>query len=160
MVGRRTVRSAAALGAAAAAALALAGCAGMGGSSPAAGGGRAAVRSRCADESFPIYFARGSAELTDPARTVIASASNRIAGCRVTAVDVRGIALPDEAGAAADTGLTQNRADNVARALAAAGLPAPAFDVQIAGSSRPPMRPNRREPLARRTEVVLHAAPA
>ncbi len=159
MVGRRTVRTAAMMGVVlAAAGLSLAGCGSLGGSAPAPG--RAAVSGRCADESFPIYFARGSAELTEPARTVIASASSRIAGCRITAVDVRGISLPDEAGARADAAITQSRADNVARALAAAGLPAPAFDVQIAGSSRPPMRPNRREPLARRTEVVLHATPA
>ena len=116
-----------------------------------------AVRSRCADESFPIYFARGSAELTEPAKLVIGSASNRIAGCRITAVDVRGIAAPDAPGVVADTSLTQSRADNVARALAAAGLPSPAFDVQLSGSTRPSSRPNRREPLARRTEVILHA---
>ncbi len=120
---------------------------------------RLAARTRCADESFPIYFARGSAELTEPARQVIGSASGRIAGCRVTAVDVRGIAAPDAPGTAADGGLTQSRADNVAKALAAAGLPAPAFDVELANSSRPAGRPGRNEPLPRRTEVVLHARP-
>ena len=119
-----------------------------------------AVKSRCADESFPIYFARGSADLSEPARLVIGSASNRIAGCGITAVDVRGIALPDAPGAAADASLTQRRAENVAKALASAGLPEPAFDVQVAGSTRAPTRPDRREPLARRTEVVLHAQPA
>lgn len=156
MSGRRMVWTAAGL-AAATVALGLAGCADMG--APRVPG-PAALRGRCADESFPIYFARGSAELTEAAQTVIASASRRVTGCRITAVDVRGIAAPDAPGAAADTGLTQSRADNVAKALAGAGLPAPAFDVQIAGSARPPTRSNRREPLARRTEVVLHATPA
>lgn len=116
-------------------------------------------KSRCADESFPVYFARGSAELNEAARQVIGSASNRVAGCRISSVDVLGIAAPDSPGGATDAALTQSRADAVARALAAAGLPAPAFDVQVAGSTRPPMRPNRREPLPRRTEVVLHASP-
>ena len=137
-------------------ALGAAGCSSTGAApSPRAG----LVASRCADESFPIYFARGSAELNEAARLVIGSASNRITGCRIAAVDVTGIAVAD-AGGAADPKLTQSRADSVAAALAAAGLPAPAFDVQVAGSTRPPMRPNRNEPLARRTEVTLHATPA
>lgn len=137
-------------------ALGAAGCASTGMGAPS----RAAlVKSRCADESFPIYFARGSADLNDAARQVIGSASNRVAGCRITAVDVMGIATPDAPGGGTQASLTQSRAESVARALAAAGLPEPAFDVQIAGSTRPPMRPNRGEPLARRTEVVLHASP-
>lgn len=124
---------------------------------PRSASGPTAASGRCGDESFPIYFARGSAELSEPARRVIGSASNRVAGCRITAVDVRGIGLPDAPGASANAALTQSRADNVARALAAAGLPSPAFDVQIAGSARAPTRANRSEPLSRRTEVVLHA---
>lgn len=116
------------------------------------------VVGRCSDERFPIYFARGSADLPAEARTVIKSASNRIVGCRVTAVDVVGMSAP-EAGGPVDAALTQRRADNVAQALAAAGLPAPAFDVQVSGARRLPPA-GEHTPLARRTEVVLHAEPS
>ena len=137
-------------------ALALGACASM--SAPRAGA-PVAVKGRCADESFPIYFAKGSAELSEPARLVIGSASGRIAGCRITAVDVTGISAPDAPGAPANAELTERRAQVVAQALVAAGLPKPAFDVQVAHSERAPIRSGGREPLSRRTEVVLHARP-
>ena len=157
MGGRATSGRTSAATAAGLAALATlaAGCADL--RAPAAGRGPA-VAGRCSDERFPIYFARGSADLAPEAQTVIRSASSRVSGCRITQVDVVGMSAP-EAGAPVDAALTQRRADNVARALAAAGLPAPAFDVQVAGARRLPPA-GERTPLARRTEVVLHAEPS
>lgn len=125
---------------------------------PPPGGRTAAAAARCDDERFPIYFARGSADLAPEAQTVIRSASNRVAGCRIAAVDVVGMSAP-EAGAPVDPALTQRRADAVARALAAAGLPSPAFDIQVSGARRLPPA-GERTPLATRTEVVLHAEPS
>ena len=145
----------AALAALAAAGAVTAGCADMGGGSHSA---VAAGSARCADERFPVYFARGSAELQGDSRTVILTASHRVSGCRITAVDVTGVAAPDAAGRTADPALTQKRADTVAQALALAGLPTPSFDVQVAGAPAAPA--GERTPSPRRTEVVLHATPA
>ncbi len=133
-----------------------AGCADIGSSGRTAAASPAAAR--CADERFPVYFTPGSAELPAAAREVIRTASNRVSGCRIAAVDVTGVASPDAAGRAADPALTQKRADAVAQALAQAGLPTPSFDVQAAGA--PPHAAGVRTPMARRTEVVLHARPA
>ena len=130
-------------------ALAAAGCADTGGGAPRPVAATATA-TRCTDERFPIYFAQGSAELPPGAREVIRSASNRVSGCRIKAVDVVGVA-------AADAALTRRRVDVVTQALAAAGLPSPTFDVQVTGAASPP---GPRAPLARRTEVVLHAVPA
>ena len=136
-------------------ALLACGCADM---RPPSSAGAEAVAGRCSDQHFPIYFQRGSADLAPEAQSVIRSASSRVSGCRITGVDVTGMSAP-EAGGPVDAVLTQRRADNVARALAAAGLPPPAFDVQVSGARRLPAA-GERTPLARRTEVVLHAEPS
>ncbi len=152
MNGRAWTGAAMALSAAAAL---TAGCAGTGGppmrAPPAAGG-------RCADVTLQVYFAPGSAELTGPARDLIRSAANRVAGCRIGGVDVTGVGAPDAAGRPLDAVLTQKRADAVAQALASAGLPGPTFDIQVAGGAAAPA--GSRTPLSRRTEVVVHARPA
>lgn len=138
------------------AALAAAACADMKPMHPM----KASVASRrCADESFPIYFESGSDQLTGVAKQVISSASNRVQGCRITAVDVLGLA-DAEGGAEANLELSRRRATTVASALAAAGLPAPAFDIQAAGAAGATTARGRPEPMRRRTEVVLHAVPA
>ncbi len=117
----------------------------------------AQAAARCADERFPIYFASGSAELRPESREVVRTASGRLSGCRVTAVDVTGVAVSDAEGAAIDPALVRRRADAVGLALSQAGLPSPSFDVEIAGMARPAS--GVRAPLSRRTEVVLHAQP-
>ena len=143
------------VGVAAAAAMAMlaAGCADMGAKpSP-------ALARRCSDTRFPIYFQPGSDQLTQPGRDVIALQARRMGPCKVTAVDVVGLADAD-APAGDSLGLSQRRAAQVAQALAAAGLPAPAFDIQALGSEGAVTAAGRKAPLHRRAEVVLHAAPA
>ncbi len=118
-----------------------------------------ALARRCADTRFPIYFQPGSDQLTQPGRDVIALQARRMAPCKVTSVDVVGLADAD-APAGDGLELSQRRAAQVAQALAAAGLPAPAFDIQALGSAGAIAPGGRKAPLHRRAEVVLHAAPA
>lgn len=138
--------------------LAAAGCAATSPPAPAPASAAARAALRCADERFPVYFARGSAEMRPESHEVVRTASGRLGGCRVTAVDVTGVAIADAAGQPVDPALVRRRADAVALALSQAGLPAPNFDVEIAGMAR--TASGVRAPLARRTEVVLHAQPA
>lgn len=119
----------------------------------------ATVARRCADTRFPIYFQPGSDALTQPGRDVIMLQARRMAPCKVTAVDVVGLADAD-ASPGDSLDLSQRRAAQVAQALAAAGLPAPAFDIQAMGSAGAVTATGRKAPLHRRAEVVLHAAPA
>jgi outer membrane protein OmpA-like peptidoglycan-associated protein len=92
---------------------------------------------RCADVDFPIYFAKGSAELSAPARQVIANGGRQAARCMVAAVQVVGLADykgPAEAGLE----LSRRRAEQVAIALARAGLPVPSFGLVAAGGAAAP----------------------
>jgi peptidoglycan-associated lipoprotein len=100
----------------------------------------------CADFSFPIYFETASESLTGAARQEIAYAAERVKGCKLGPVAVLGLA----------------DADGPARRnlvlLAAAGLPAPTFDIQALGEQGA-LTPQGKEPLRRRTEVVIRASP-
>ncbi len=143
------------MAAAAAITVLAAGCVDTGAKPPPA----SALARRCSDTRFPIYFQPGSDQLTQPGRDVIALQARRMGPCKVTAVDVVGLADAD-APAANSLELSQRRAAQVAQALAAAGLPAPAFDIQALGSAGAVTPSGRKAPLHRRAEVVLHAAPA
>ena len=130
--------------------LVLAGCAG-------APLGRKAIAPSCADFSFPIYFETSSDQLTAAARLVTADAVARVKGCRVGEVMVLGLADADGA-AQRNLALSRRRADTVAKALKAGGLPAPVFDIEAAGENGALTAAGRPEPLRRRTEVVIRAA--
>ena len=134
--------------------LSLAGCA----SKPLAP--MAAVsRPACTDVVFPIYFAQGSDQLTPTAGQVIGSQAAEVRGCRIGYVSVLG--LTDAAGGTAkNLDLSKRRATTVAKALAAAGLPAPKFEVNGAGESGALSDSGRPVPLRRKTEVVIHALPS
>lgn len=113
---------------------------------------------RCADQTVQIYFEPQSAELTREARMVIDQAASGAAACRVTAVDVVG--LSDAAGAPdANLDLSRKRADAVAAALAANGLPPAAFKVQAAGQAGAVTDDGKTRPVRRRADVTLHLSP-
>ncbi len=117
-----------------------------------------AGRPVCTDVVFPIYFAAKSDELTPTAGQVISSQAALVHGCRIGYVSVLG--LTDSAGGAAQNlDLSKRRADAVAKALAAAGLPAPKFEVSGAGETGALTDSGRPVPLRRKTEVVIHALP-
>lgn len=112
----------------------------------------------CIDQTVQIYFEPESAELTREARMVIDQAAAASAPCRVTAVDVVGLA--DAQGAPdANMQLSRKRADAVAAALAANGLPPAAFTVGAAGQAGAVTADGKTAPLRRRADVTLHLAP-
>lgn len=111
----------------------------------------------CADFNFPIYFEKGSDQLTAPARQEITYAAARVKGCKLGAVQVLGLADADGR-AHRNLVLSHQRAVVVAEALAAYGLPAPSFDIEAIGESGAVTPGGEPEPLRRRTEVVIRAS--
>ncbi len=118
---------------------------------------KTAVVSTCATARFPIYFAKGSDGLSDQAREAIRAGADLVRTCKVTEVDVFGLASADGP-AAVDLALSKRRAANVAQALAAAGLPEPLFDVQGLGASTARTAKGAPEMLQRKTLVVIQVA--
>ena len=84
----------------------------------------------CAPQRFDVYFRDGEAGLTD----------------------ARG-------GAVANLDLSERRALAVTEALEAAGWPAPVFSLMVAGESGSVTADGASEPMRRRTEVLVDAAP-
>ena len=114
--------------------------------------------SHCAAQRFEVYFAENEARLTDAARQAIGLTATQLQGCAIRKVQVLGLA--DATGVASDNqGLSERRAAVVADALAAAGWPAPAFEVGGAGDQGAVTASGASEPLRRRTEVLVDAAP-
>jgi outer membrane protein OmpA-like peptidoglycan-associated protein len=112
----------------------------------------------CVDQTVQIYFEPQSAELTREARMVIDQAASSAASCKVAAVDVVG--LSDAAGApGANLELSRKRADAVAAALAANGLPPAAFKVEAAGQAGAVTDDGKAHPVRRRAEVTLRLSP-
>ena len=118
----------------------------------------AALPPVCADMSFPVYFANASQDLTPAARGVITDAAARLKGCVLGRTEIIGLA--DATGtSAANLALSRRRGQAVARALTAAGLPAPAANVQAFGQTGATTPAGDPEPLRRRVEVVVRASP-
>lgn len=146
------------LTAASAACLVLAACATPTGR-PAAPPAPARAAPACADFSFPIYFEKGSDQLTASARAVVDASVQQVRGCRVSRIEVLGLADADGP-RRRNLDLSRRRADHVAHALAGDGLPAPVFDIEAIGEAGAKAADGKPEPLRRRTEVVIHAGPA
>jgi outer membrane protein OmpA-like peptidoglycan-associated protein len=112
---------------------------------------------RCADHTVQVYFEAQSWELTKEGRAVIDAAAGQAKGCKVTSVEVLGLA--DAAGApAASLELSQKRAGSVAAALRADGLPAAEFKVAAAGQAGAVTAAGQAQPMRRRADIVLHLA--
>lgn len=114
----------------------------------------------CMDADLSIYFADNSAEVTAPARAVIADAGQQAARCKVREVEVVGLADyrgPPEPNLA----LSRQRAQAVAGALEKVGLPVPRFTVTAQGEAGAIAAPGVAEPMRRRAEVFIrYAGPA
>ncbi|RZL92754.1 MAG: OmpA family protein [Variovorax sp.] len=111
----------------------------------------------CRAQRFDVYFADGQAGLTPSATAAIDMAATALKDCRIDKVQVIGLA-DARGGAAANLSLSERRAQNVAAALTRAGWPAPAFDVTAAGDAGAVTDTGAREPLRRRTEVLIEAS--
>jgi peptidoglycan-associated lipoprotein len=114
---------------------------------------------RCVDQTAQIYFEAESAELTKEGRAVIAAAAGESRPCKVTSVEVLGLA--DSVGAPeVNLELSKRRAQSVTAALSAAGLPAGEFKVLAAGQAGATTAGGQARPLRRRVDVVLHLSPS
>ncbi|MDB5422709.1 MAG: outer membrane protein [Phenylobacterium sp.] len=112
----------------------------------------------CVDQTVQIYFEPDSAALTREGRAVLNLAAKDSRACKVSGVDVLGLA--DSAGVAdANLELSKRRAQAVTEALTAAGLPAAEFKVAAAGQAGATNSKGDVRPLRRRTDVVLHLSP-
>jgi peptidoglycan-associated lipoprotein len=111
--------------------------------------------SNCVDQTVQVYFEPDSAELTPEGQAVIDSAAANLRSCRVSAVEVLGLA--DAVGApSANMVLSQKRAQSVSHALAASGLPAAEFRIAAAGQAGALSADGEARPLRRRVDVTLH----
>jgi peptidoglycan-associated lipoprotein len=114
--------------------------------------------SACTAKRFEVYFANDEARLTEPARRAIGMTAAQLQGCEIRNVKVLGLA-DARGGAAANQTLSERRAVAVAEALAAAGWPAPVFDVDAVGDLGAVAESGVSEPMRRRTEVLIDAVP-
>jgi peptidoglycan-associated lipoprotein len=115
-----------------------------------------ATPATCVPQRFDIYFADSEAGLTPAATQAITAAADLLKGCQINRVQVLGLA-DARGGQSANLSLSERRAQAVAAALAQAGWPAPAFDVSAAGDTGATTDTGVREPLRRRTEVLVEA---
>jgi len=109
---------------------------------------------KCADQTFPIYFASGSTALTAPALQAIKLAANESKGCQAASVNVVGLADAN-GGAQRNEQLARDRAQAVAAALVAQGFPQPAFDVAASGAAGAKSAGGAAVPVRRRAEVAI-----
>ncbi len=114
--------------------------------------------SACAARRFEVYFADSEARLTESARQAIGMTAAQLQGCEIRKVQVIGLS-DARGGATANLSLSESRARAVAEALTAAGWPTPAFDVEALGDEGAVTDNGVREPMRRRTEVLVEAAP-
>lgn len=112
----------------------------------------------CIAKRFDVYFADSEARLTESARQAIGMTAAQLQGCDIRKVQVIGLS-DARGGAIANRSLSERRALAVAEALTAAGWPAPAFDVEAVGDEGAVTDSGVREPMRRRTEVLVEAAP-
>lgn len=112
----------------------------------------------CVPQRFEIYFADSEARLTEAARQAIGATAAQLRDCDIQRVEVVGLS-DARGGGAANQSLSEHRAVAVADALKAAGWPVPVFAVAGVGEAGAVTEAGAREPMRRRTEVLVEAAP-
>lgn len=117
-----------------------------------------AATAACADAAFSLYFDKGVATLTGPARELAADAARRLEGCDIRGVRVVGLA-DAEGPAAENLELSAARAAHVVEVFAAYGWPKPEFDIAAAGEAGAVTPSGQERPLRRRVEVFVDAGP-
>jgi outer membrane protein OmpA-like peptidoglycan-associated protein len=114
---------------------------------------------RCADQTVEVYFEQFSAEISKEGRQVIAAAAQTARPCRVTGVDVLGLADSVGGDQASNLELSKKRARAVTEALTASSLPDAKFQVAAAGEAGAVTAKGQAAPMRRRVDIVLHLAP-
>jgi len=112
----------------------------------------------CTPQRFDVYFRDGEAGLTDAARHAIGLTATQLQGCEIRKVNVVGL-TDARGGPTANLDLSERRALAVTEALEAAGWPSPVFSLIVAGESGSVTAEGASEPMRRRTEVLVDAAP-
>ena len=112
----------------------------------------------CTPQRFDVYFRDGEAGLTDAARHAIGLTATQLQGCEIRKVNVIGL-TDARGGPTANLDLSERRALAVTEALEAAGWPSPVFSLIVAGESGSVTAEGASEPMRRRTEVLVDAAP-
>jgi peptidoglycan-associated lipoprotein len=112
----------------------------------------------CAPKRFEVYFRDSEAGLTAAARQAISLTATQLQQCEIRSVSVIGLA-DARGGADANLDLSERRALAVVEALEAAGWPSPVFSLAAAGESGSVTAAGSREPMRRRTEVLVDAVP-
>lgn len=114
--------------------------------------------SPCTDKRFEVYFAENEARLTTAALQAIGLTATQLQGCEIKRVQVVGLASAS-GDVASNLSLSERRATAVAEALVAAGWPTPVFELGAVGDAGATTTAGTNEPMRRRTEVVVEAAP-
>lgn len=112
----------------------------------------------CTSQGFDIYFAEAEARLTEAAREAIGLTAARLQDCDIRSVRVVGLAS-GTGDSETNRVLSEQRAATVRDALASAGWPAPAFEVEAGGDAGAVSADGVSQPLRRRTEVLVEALP-
>lgn len=111
----------------------------------------------CANQTFEIYFDEGQTRLAPAALTLLQMRGQQLSGCDIRKVSVTGLASAT-GDSAANQALSERRAKSVSEALTAQGWPEPVFAVNALGAEGA-REGQVNEPLRRRTEVLVEAAP-
>ena len=82
--------------------------------------GGALAKANCSDFSTPVYFEKGSADLTAPATAALDLAMEHLRHCRVEAITITGLETPRTPGS-----LTQSRQEMIAKAIFDGGVRKP-----------------------------------
>lgn len=134
--------------------LALAGCASSEGPWRTLRKPVAAAAPTCTDFQSSVYFEQDSADLTQEARMLLASARTQARGCAVKSVRVVGLA--DAVGATeANLILSRRRAATVTSALAKAGFAKVEIDAVAVGDAGAVAASGAAAPLRRRADVLF-----
>jgi outer membrane protein OmpA-like peptidoglycan-associated protein len=123
--------------------------------------GKQVVRTptRCENQTVAIYFEQFSSDISKDGQAVIHAAADAAKPCKVTSVDVLGLADSVGGDSASNLELSKKRAKAVTQALAASALPDATFQVAAAGEAGAVTAKGQAAPMRRRVDIVLHLAP-
>jgi len=108
----------------------------------------------CENVDATFYFESGSADLSDPAKQIVAETAKQVGNCQVG--ELRLVGLADPAGApAANIELSNRRAQAVLDAYVAQGVNIPSYHIVAAGERGAQGASGVVEPIRRRVEATL-----